>query len=96
MRVQRFPLLCSIHVHRVRGQMKADVRSYGYTIIGLVAWRRGLRLCPKDAKEEHEAHKKVTPAKQGNIWNQSLKSLELLCESISFMTDMERHVLSII
>jgi len=74
--------------------MKADVRSYGYTIKSLVAWGRGPRLCSKDAKEEHEAHKKVTPAKQGNIWNQSLKSLELLSESIPFMRDMERHVLS--
>ena len=42
---------------------------------------RGLSICSKDAKEKHEAPKKVTVAKQGNIWNQSLKSLELLCDS---------------
>ena len=55
---------------------------------------RALRLCSKDAKEKHKAHKRTTPTKQGNIWNQYLKSPESFCESIPFMTDMERHVLS--
>ena len=50
-------------------------------------------LCSKDAKERHEAQK-ASPDKQDNIWNQSVKSLELLCETIPFMTDMEQYVLS--